>query len=101
MKQVARLTSTMVEGKATEGQISDYFGHSEPWSRVPSHRALAMFRGGNEGFLTLDLAVDPDAPRGDTGRSACGSGNGHGRRGVGAGCGRPLAARGSAAGRGG
>ncbi|MBA3909269.1 MAG: RNA-binding transcriptional accessory protein [Rhodobacter sp.] len=67
MKQVARLTSTMVEGKATEGaKFSDYFAHSEPWSGVPSHRALAMFRGRNEGFLTLDLAVDPDAPRGDS-----------------------------------
>lgn len=67
MKQVARLTSTLVEGKATEGaKFSDYFAHSEPWSAVPSHRALAMFRGRNEGFLGLDLAVDPDAPRGES-----------------------------------
>ena len=75
MKQVARLTSTMVEGKAAEGaKFSDYFAQSEPWSGVPSHRALAMFRGRNEGFLTLDLAVDPDAPRGESpAERACGA----------------------------
>jgi uncharacterized protein len=75
MKQVARLTSTVVEGKQAEGaKFSDYFAHSEPWSSTPSHRALAMFRGRNEGFLTLDLAVDPDAPRGDSpAERACGA----------------------------
>jgi uncharacterized protein len=75
MKQVARLTSTVVDGKQLEGaKFSDYFAHSEPWSSTPSHRALAMFRGRNEGFLTLDLAVDPDAPRGDSpAERACGA----------------------------
>jgi uncharacterized protein len=75
MKQAARLTSTVVEGKETEGaKFSDYFAHAEPWSGVPSHRALAMFRGRNEGFLTLDLAVDPDAPRGESpAERACGA----------------------------
>ncbi len=75
MKQVARLTSTVVEGKQAEGaKFSDYFAHSEPWSSTPSHRALAMFRGRNEGFLTLDLAVDPDAARGDSpAERACGA----------------------------
>ncbi len=75
MKQVARLTATVVEGKQTEGaKFSDYFAHSEPWSGVPSHRALAMFRGRNEGFLTLDLAVDPDALRGESpAERACGA----------------------------
>jgi len=75
MKQVARLNSTMVDGKASEGaKFSDYFTHSEPWSGVPSHRALAMFRGRNEGFLNLDLAVDPDAARGESpAERACGA----------------------------
>ncbi|MDM7931980.1 Tex family protein [Tabrizicola sp.] len=75
MKQVARLTSTMVDGKASEGaKFSDYFAHSEPWSSVPSHRALAMFRGRNEGFLQLDLMVDPDAARGESpAERACGA----------------------------
>ena len=31
---------------------------------VPSHRALAMFRGRNEGILQLSLNADPDAEEG-------------------------------------
>ena len=65
MKQVGRLQAKGVEGKEVEGvKFSDYFAHDEPWSSAPSHRVLAMLRGQNEGFLTLDLAIDPDAPRG-------------------------------------
>ncbi len=65
MKQVGRLQAKAVEGKEAEGaKFSDYFAHDEPWATAPSHRVLAMLRGQNEGFLTLDLAVDPDAPRG-------------------------------------
>ena len=67
MKQVGRIASRMVEGKAAEGaKFSDYFAHSEPWNSAPSHRVLAMLRGQNEGFLSLDLEVDPDAPKGDS-----------------------------------
>ena len=59
------LVSKVIEGQETKGQkFSDYFDHSEPVSKVAGHRALAMFRGRNEGVLTLDLAVEPDAPRG-------------------------------------
>lgn len=65
MKQVGRLQAKGIEGKEVEGaKFSDYFAHDEPWSSAPSHRVLAMLRGQNEGFLTLDLAIDPDAPRG-------------------------------------
>jgi protein Tex len=67
MKSVGRLVSKGVAGKETEGaKFSDYFAHDEPWSSAPSHRVLAMLRGQNEGFLTLDLEVDPDAPRGES-----------------------------------
>ena len=59
------LVSKVIEGEETKGQkFSDYFDHSEAVSKVAGHRALAMFRGRNEGVLTLDLAVEPDAPRG-------------------------------------
>lgn len=59
------LVSKVIEGQETKGQkFSDYFDHSEAVSKVAGHRALAMFRGRNEGVLTLDLAVEPDAPRG-------------------------------------
>ena len=67
MKRVGRLSAKGVAGKETEGaKFSDYFAHSEDWSTAPSHRVLAMLRGRNEGFLTVDLDIDPDAPRGDS-----------------------------------
>ncbi|MGR5456907.1 RNA-binding transcriptional accessory protein, partial [Vibrio alfacsensis] len=43
-----------------EGEkFKDYFEHDEAISKVPSHRALAMLRGRNEGFLQLSLNADP------------------------------------------
>ena len=67
MKSVARLVSRGVAGKEFEGaKFSDYFTHSEPWHSAPSHRVLAMLRGQNEGFLSVDLESDPDAPKGDS-----------------------------------
>ncbi|WP_458047853.1 Tex family protein [Providencia stuartii] len=56
----AHLVSKVIDGKQTEGaKFSDYFDHQEPVSSVPSHRALAMFRGRNEGILQLSLNCDP------------------------------------------
>ncbi len=74
MKQVAKLTAKVVEGKAAEGaKFADYFAHSEAWAGAPSHRVLAMLRGRNEGILTLDLEVDADAPKGESpAERACG-----------------------------
>ena len=40
------------------------FDHQELLKNVPSHRALAMFRGRNEGILQLSLNADPDAEEG-------------------------------------
>ena len=55
----AHLASTVVPGKEEDGaKFRDYFAHHEAISGVPSHRALAMFRGRNEGVL--QLAVNPD-----------------------------------------
>ncbi|MBW2956816.1 Tex family protein [Hafnia paralvei] len=63
----AHLVSKVVEGKEEEGaKFRDYFNHHEPIANVPSHRALAMFRGRNEGVLQLSLNADPqfdEAPR--------------------------------------
>ncbi|AYY82299.1 MAG: Tex family protein [Proteus vulgaris] len=63
----AHLVSKVVEGKEVEGaKFSDYFDHHEPIANVPSHRALAMFRGRNEGILQLSLNPDPqfeEAPK--------------------------------------
>lgn len=67
MQAVARMAATVVPGKEAEGaKFADYFAHSELWSAVPSHRALAMMRGRNEGILALDLAVEPEAARGES-----------------------------------
>ena len=57
----AFLRSQVVDGKEKEGaKYSDYFSHSEKLSDAPSHRALAMFRGRNEGLLQLKLDADPE-----------------------------------------
>ncbi|HFQ4905565.1 TPA: Tex family protein [Vibrio vulnificus] len=56
----AEIVSRMVAGKEHEGEkFKDYFEHNEAISKVPSHRALAMLRGRNEGFLSLTLNADP------------------------------------------
>lgn len=58
--QNAHLVATVVNGKEEEGaKFRDYFAHHEPLATVPSHRALAMFRGRNEGILQLSLNADP------------------------------------------
>ncbi|EJL6338710.1 RNA-binding transcriptional accessory protein [Vibrio cholerae] len=57
----AEIVSRVVEGKEQAGEkFKDYFDHCEPISKAPSHRALAMLRGRNEGFLTLTLNADPE-----------------------------------------
>ncbi|CQH50514.1 Tex family protein [Yersinia enterocolitica] len=56
----AHLVAKVVEGKEQEGaKFRDYFDHHEPIAQIPSHRALAMFRGRNEGVLQLALNPDP------------------------------------------
>ncbi|HNK32019.1 MAG TPA: Tex family protein [Plasticicumulans sp.] len=50
------LASRLVDGRQDEGaKFSDYFDFAEPLHKVPSHRALALLRGRNEGVLTLGL----------------------------------------------
>ncbi|MBK1720652.1 Tex family protein [Thiocystis violacea] len=60
------LVSRVIEGKEQEGnKFSDYFDYREAIAKVPSHRALALFRGRNQGVITLELLAgegeDPDA----------------------------------------
>ena len=58
----AFIVSKVIEGKEAEGaKFQDYFDHQELLKNVPSHRALAMFRGRNEGILQLSLNADPEA----------------------------------------
>lgn len=60
LKQNAYLEAKVIPGKETEGaKFRDYFDHSELAIKTPSHRALAMLRGRNEGVLQLVLNADP------------------------------------------
>jgi len=59
-----QLRSSVVVGKEQEGaKFSDYFDASELMKDIPSHRALALFRGRREGFLQLDIELEGDAER--------------------------------------
>ncbi|WP_311351914.1 Tex family protein [Aggregatibacter segnis] len=61
----ALIVSKVIESKEAEGaKFQDYFDHQELLKNVPSHRALAMFRGRNEGILQLSLNADPEAEEG-------------------------------------
>lgn len=63
LKQEATLSARLVTGKEQEGaKFSDYFEHDELFRNVPSHRALAIFRGRNEGILSASLKVGDEAP---------------------------------------
>lgn len=54
----AVLTSKLVEGKENDGaKFSDYFDHKEALKSTPSHRALAIFRGRNEGILQASISI--------------------------------------------
>jgi uncharacterized protein len=56
------VTSKVVKGKADEGaKFSDYFDFTQRIREIPSHRALALLRGTNEGVLALDLDVPHEA----------------------------------------
>lgn len=66
LQENAQLAARLVPGKENEGaKFRDYFEHTEALATTPSHRALAMFRGRNEGFLQLNLLLDPDEKPGD------------------------------------
>ena len=57
-----QLHATVVKDKEIEGaKFSDYFDKSEAIKAVPSHRALAMFRGRAEGILNINLKLLEDA----------------------------------------
>jgi uncharacterized protein len=58
------LASKVRRGKSEEGvKFSDYFDFSQSIKGIPSHRALAMLRGHNEGVLDLDLDVPHEGSR--------------------------------------
>lgn len=57
----AVISSKVKKKKEDEAaKYRDYFDFSEPLSRIPSHRLLAIRRGEEEGFLSVDISPDED-----------------------------------------
>ncbi|MFZ3040019.1 MAG: Tex family protein [Polynucleobacter sp.] len=66
--------SKVITGKEQEGEkFADYFDYSEPISGIPSHRALALFRGRREQMLMVNLRLDTEEekPRWDAPHNPC------------------------------
>ncbi len=58
------ISAKVVAGKEEEGaKFRDYFAHHEKLATIPSHRALAILRGRNEGVLSAGLAVGDEEDR--------------------------------------
>ena len=56
------MVSKVRTGKKTEGaKFADYFDFSEPLTKLPSHRVLALFRGEKEEILDLQMLPEPPA----------------------------------------
>ncbi|HKR49194.1 MAG TPA: Tex family protein [Pseudonocardiaceae bacterium] len=63
-----RLVSRVRDGNQESGaKFADYFDFSEPFTTLPSHRILALFRGEKEGVLDLSPEPEP-APKAEEGR---------------------------------
>jgi uncharacterized protein len=57
------MTAKLRDGKKDQGaKFADYFDFSEPLTKLPSHRILAMFRGEKEEVLDLQIQPEPVEP---------------------------------------
>jgi uncharacterized protein len=55
-----RVVSRVRDGQQDAGvKFADYFEFSEPFTKLPSHRILALFRGEKEGVL--DISPEPES----------------------------------------
>ncbi len=60
-ERTAFISSKVKKNKQEEGaKYRDYFDFSEPLNKIPSHRLLAIRRGEEEGFLSIDISPDED-----------------------------------------
>jgi uncharacterized protein len=58
--KTGRMVSTVKKGAEQKGaKFEDYFDFSEPLTKLPSHRILALFRGAKEEVLTLSIDPEP------------------------------------------
>nr|WP_281279227.1 Tex family protein [Nocardia yunnanensis] len=61
MWERGQISSSVRPGKEEAGaKFADYFEFSEPFSKLPSHRILALLRGEKEEVLTLHLESDTE-----------------------------------------
>lgn len=61
-----RLVARVRDGKEGDGaKFADYFDFAEPYTKLPSHRILAMLRGEKEEVLDLDLSPYDGGSEGD------------------------------------
>ena len=61
MSEHGVFASKVIEGKEEAGaKFADYFDYDEPLSQIPSHRALALFRGRREEILSVVLRLDSE-----------------------------------------
>src|SRR5665647_881019 len=59
-----RVTSRAIEGvEDPEGKFKMYASYSEPASKIPSHRMLAIRRGAKEGVLTFEIELEREQPQ--------------------------------------
>ncbi|AKG46415.1 transcription accessory protein [Streptomyces xiamenensis] len=72
MWTTGRVVAKVREGKEEAGaKFADYFDFAEPFTKLPSHRVLAMLRGEKEEILDLTLDPEPaDAAPAQDGPSA-------------------------------
>ncbi len=65
LAEQGQVRARLVEGKEAEGaKYSDYFDHSEPLSKIPSHRMLALLRARRESIIDVELQPGSDAEAG-------------------------------------
>jgi len=61
MWERGRVVAKVREGREEDGaKFADYFDFAEPFTKLPSHRVLAMLRGEKE--EVLDLTLEPEEP---------------------------------------
>jgi uncharacterized protein len=59
LKEKSTFRSKVMAGKEEKGEkFADYFDYREPLKKIPSHRALAIFRGRKSGILQLTLPIE-------------------------------------------
>ncbi len=66
-QKTGTVVSKVIKKAIADGQptrFEDYYDYSEPVSRIPSHRFLAIQRGEREGIVRVKIEIDADALEG-------------------------------------